>query len=182
MPRPITLPFGRPVAFVSTRAEGVPRFGVVSDGEVPKTRAPVPVAPVTAEARFALDGVPKNVATPVPSPLTPALIGRPVPLVNVTEVGVPKIGVTSVGEVARTLLPVPVFVAAISWPELFEARTAALAGTVAPFTSTVLVAVMVPEPVAAMDAPVPTSIAAWVLVAVVSALNAVAPVELAVTV
>jgi len=34
----------------------------------------------------------RAVATPVPSPETPVEIGRPVPLVRVTEVGVPRIG------------------------------------------------------------------------------------------
>jgi hypothetical protein len=41
-------------------------------------------------------------------PVTPVDKGRPVPLVRVTEVGVPRTGVTSVGEVERTLLPEPV--------------------------------------------------------------------------
>jgi hypothetical protein len=36
------------------------------------------------------------------------LIGRPVAFVNVAEVGVPRIGVTKVGEVANTAEPVPV--------------------------------------------------------------------------
>src|SRR3989338_8223549 len=36
-------PTGRPVAFVSTRAEGVPRAGVMSVGEVARTTSPVPV-------------------------------------------------------------------------------------------------------------------------------------------
>ena len=41
-------------------------------------------------------------------PVTPVDNGNPVALVNVTDVGVPKIGVTSVGEIAKTLLPEPV--------------------------------------------------------------------------
>lgn len=59
-----------PVAFVSTRAEGVPNAGVTSVGEVAKTNAPEPVSPVTAEARLADEGVAKKVATPVPNPVT----------------------------------------------------------------------------------------------------------------
>lgn len=47
-------------------------IGPVSVGAVPNTAAPVPVSSVRAEAKFAEDGVPRNVATPVPSPLTPA--------------------------------------------------------------------------------------------------------------
>ena len=35
---------GSPVALVSTAADGVPRAGVVSVGEVPNTRAPDPVS------------------------------------------------------------------------------------------------------------------------------------------
>jgi hypothetical protein len=41
-------------------------------------------------------------------PVTPVDNGRPVQLVNVPEDGVPNTGVVSVGEVARTVAPVPV--------------------------------------------------------------------------
>ena len=34
---------GRPVALVSVAADGVPRFGVTSAGELERTRLPVPV-------------------------------------------------------------------------------------------------------------------------------------------
>ncbi len=113
VPRPLTpVAIGRPVALVSVAADGVPRFGVVSVGEVPKTSAPVPVSSDTAAIRFALDGVPKNVATPVPKPLTPVEIGSPVPFVRTTAEGVPNAGVVSVGDVAKTTLPLPVVVAA----------------------------------------------------------------------
>ena len=50
--------------------------------------------------------VPPLVAGKVP--VTPVLKGRPVAFVSVTDVGVPKTGVTSVGLVERTLLPEPV--------------------------------------------------------------------------
>jgi hypothetical protein len=43
-------------------------------------------------------------------PVTPVVKGKPVALVKVADVGVPRIGVTSVGLVLRTLLPVPVVV------------------------------------------------------------------------
>jgi hypothetical protein len=46
VPRPVIPEIGRPVAEVRTRVEGVPRFGVTRVGEVPKTRAPVPVSSV----------------------------------------------------------------------------------------------------------------------------------------
>jgi hypothetical protein len=84
------------------------RVGLVNTGPVPNTRAPVPVSFVTAAARFALVGVARNVATPVPNPETPVETGRPVQFVNVPEVGVPRRGVTRVGVFAKTSAPVPV--------------------------------------------------------------------------
>jgi hypothetical protein len=94
---------GRPVAFVSTAPDGVPKLGVVKDGEVAKTSDPLPVSSVTALARLLLDGVPRNVATPVPSevipvppfptgkvPVTPLARGSPVALVRVPLEGVPS--------------------------------------------------------------------------------------------
>lgn len=101
---------GRPVALVNVAALGVPRLGVVRLGDVPKTRLPVPVDVVMALKRFALDGVPRNVATPVPKPLTPVLIGSPVAFVKTAADGVPSAGAISVGEFARTALPVPLTV------------------------------------------------------------------------
>jgi hypothetical protein len=104
---------GLPVQLVSTPLVGVPKTGVtmtmlvlvhaeitplatvpktgavkVGDaivGLVPNTNAPVPVSPVTAEAKFALDGVAKNVATPLPKPLMPDATGNPVQLVNTPD-------------------------------------------------------------------------------------------------
>ena len=96
------------VAFVRLIALGVPRLGVVRVGLVAKTNAPEPVSSVTAVARLALLGVARNVAIPAPRPLMPVDTGKPVPLVNVMETGVPSEGLTSVGDVARTTLPVPV--------------------------------------------------------------------------
>ena len=75
---------------------------------MPNTNAPVPVSSVTADAKFALVGVARKVATPVPNPLIPVLTGKPVAFVRVAEVGVPNIGVTKVGDVDKTVLPVPV--------------------------------------------------------------------------
>jgi hypothetical protein len=99
---------GKPVALVKTAAEGVPKFGVVRVGLVANTKDPEPVSSVTTVLKFAEVGVANNVATPVPKPETPELIGNPDPFVNVTEVGVPKAGLISVGEVDNTTLPVPV--------------------------------------------------------------------------
>ena len=89
---------------------GFVRAAVVIVGVVPNTKEPEPVSSDTAEIKLALDGVAKNVATPVPSPDTPVLIGKPVAFVNVALVGVPRIGVTRVGLVDNTLLPEPVLV------------------------------------------------------------------------
>jgi hypothetical protein len=83
-------------------------IGVVKVGEVPKTNVPDPVLSVTVEERFALLGVPKNVATLLPNPLTPEEIGNPVALVNVRALGVPRLGVVKSGEVDKTRFPVPV--------------------------------------------------------------------------
>jgi len=57
-----------------------------------------------------------NVVAPEPPlatpnvPVTPVDKGRPVAFVSVTDVGVPSIGVTNVGDVFNTLLPEPVLV------------------------------------------------------------------------
>ena len=90
-------------------------------GDVAKTAAPLPVSSVKAAARFADDGVPKNVATPAPRdvipvpplavgsvPVTPVVKGKPVADVKTKAVGVPSAGVTKVGEVANTNEPEPV--------------------------------------------------------------------------
>lgn len=69
---------------------GVPKTGVTNVGDVANTKEPEPVSSVTAAARFALDGVAKNVATFVPNPLTPVEMGKPVALVNVPLDGVPN--------------------------------------------------------------------------------------------
>lgn len=109
---------GNPVALVNTAADGVPRLGVTKVGLVAKTKAPVPVSSVTAAIKFALDGVANAVATPVPNPLTPEEIGKPVALVKTAADGVPKAGVTKVGLVAKTKVPEPVS------SEIFPANSA----------------------------------------------------------
>jgi hypothetical protein len=90
---PLMLIEAVPVRLVTVPLEGVPNAPLNNTG--------APADPVlTARA----------VATPVPRPDIPVDIGRPVAFVKVTLVGVPRIGVTRVGEVASTLLPVPVLV------------------------------------------------------------------------
>jgi hypothetical protein len=109
VPRPDTpVAIGRPVAFVKVAAEGVPKSGVTKAGDVANTADPVPVSSVKAERRLALEGVAKKVATPVAKPLIPVLTGKPVALVKVAEAGVPRVGVTKVGELANTKAPEPV--------------------------------------------------------------------------
>jgi hypothetical protein len=85
-------------------AVATPNTGVTNVGLVAKTNAPEPVSSVTAVAKLALEGVAKNVATPVPSPLIPVDTGKPVQLVNVPDWGVPRIGVVNVALVNKTVL------------------------------------------------------------------------------
>lgn len=109
VPKPLTpVEIGNPVPLVSTTADGVPSAGVTKVGDVANTNAPEPVSSVTAVARLALEGVAKNVATPVPRPEMPVEIGKPVAFVSVPDDGVPRAGVTNVGDVAQTSDPVPV--------------------------------------------------------------------------
>ena len=89
-------------------SEGAVRIGLTNVGVVPNTSDPEPVSFVIAAAKFAEDGVPKNVATLAPRPETPVEIGNPVQLVRVPEEGVPRTGVVSVGDVANTSDPEPV--------------------------------------------------------------------------
>ena len=80
-----------PVADIVPLKAAVPlTLGDAIDGDEANTRAPVPVSSVTAEARFALEGVAKNVAIPEPSPETPVEIGNPVAFVKVPDEGVPN--------------------------------------------------------------------------------------------
>ena len=77
-------------------------------GLVPKTKAPVPVSSVTAEIRFADEGVARNVATPVPRPDTPVEIGSPVTFVITPDAGVPRAGADIDGLVRVLLVSVSV--------------------------------------------------------------------------
>jgi hypothetical protein len=100
------------VAVVLSKSNDAPPAtnDVVIVGLVPNTSAPVPVSLVTADAKFADEGVARNVATLAANPETPVEIGRPAQLLKVPDCGVPKIGVVRVGEVLSTLLPEPVLV------------------------------------------------------------------------
>jgi hypothetical protein len=78
---------------------------VVIVGDVPNTKAPLPVSSVIAEAKFALVGVTKNVPIPVANPDIPVDIGSPVQLVKTPETGVPNAGEVSVGLVVTVNTP-----------------------------------------------------------------------------
>ena len=94
--------------FAKLPEAGVPNAGVTKVGLVANTKAPEPVSSETAAARLALEGVAKNVATPVPRPEIPVATGSPVAFVKVAEEGVPNAGVTKVGLVDKTTFPEPV--------------------------------------------------------------------------
>ena len=99
---------GRPVAEVNTAYEGVPILGVIKVGLFVKATVLDPLSSVRALAKLALEGVARNVATPEPNPEIPVDTGNPVTLVITPEAGVPRAGVTNVGEVANTRAPDPV--------------------------------------------------------------------------
>jgi hypothetical protein len=50
------------------------------------------------------------------SPVTPVLNGKPVALVSVSTVGVPRLGVVNTGDVASTAFPLPVVAAVAATP------------------------------------------------------------------
>lgn len=79
--------------------------------------------PFTTNAPSVPTLTPSAVATPVPRPLTPDEIGNPVAFVRVAKDGVPRLGVTNVGDVSNTMLPEPVV-------ELPSAVTVPLVGNV----------------------------------------------------
>ena len=103
-----------------------PILGVINTGEFVNTNAPVPVSSVTAALKLALLGVAKNVATPVPKPLTPVATGKPVQLVNVPLCGVPSTGVTKVELVNSKAL-----VTCLVVPDCTIGKTSATAAAVA---------------------------------------------------
>ena len=74
-----------------------PITGETKVGVLANTKAPVPVSSVTALIKFELVGVAKNDTIPVPKPLIPVAIGKPVALVKVALDGVPIFGVVKTG-------------------------------------------------------------------------------------
>ena len=106
--------------------DGLPSAGVTNVGEVANTTTPVPVSSVKALARLADVNEPSEAALPtlVTAPVRLALVvtllevkdvAVPVMLVPTNADGVPRSGVTSVGEVLNTKLVevVPVAPAAV---------------------------------------------------------------------
>lgn len=91
---------GKPVAFVNVADVGVPKTGVTKVGLLDNTTEPVPVLVVTPVPPLATGSV----------PVTPVDNGKPVALVSVADVGVPKAGVTKEGLLDNTVEPVPVLV------------------------------------------------------------------------
>jgi hypothetical protein len=85
---------GYPVQYCKLPLPGVPntgeiKVGLVSVGLVANTADPLPVSSVSAAARFALEGVVRNVVTPVPVPVTPlrGTLAATVALPTVTVAG-----------------------------------------------------------------------------------------------
>jgi hypothetical protein len=120
--RPAVKPAAVPVRLVATPALGVPRSGVVSVGDACITNVvPVPVCAATAVALPVEVIGPVRLAFVVTDPaVRPAAV--PVMFVPTSADGVPRFGVVSVGDVARTPEPVPVVVmASIAVPPLLTA-------------------------------------------------------------
>ena len=81
-------------------AAAAPRVGVTNVGLLVNATVEEPDSSVNADARFADEGVARNVATFAPRPDTPVEIGRPVAFVSVPADGVPRSGVVNVGDVS----------------------------------------------------------------------------------
>jgi len=112
---PLMLIDAVPVRFVTVPLVGVPSAPLNSTG--------APALPVLTA---------KAVAMPVPRPLTPVLMGRPVALVRTAADGVPRFGVTRVGLLLSTTLVVPVEVVTPVPPEATAIGVEALTVVKAP--------------------------------------------------
>ncbi len=101
----------------------------------------VPAGPPVPE-----DAPERRVATPEPSPLTPVLIGKPVVFVRMPDAGVPRAGVTRVGEFEKTATPVPVSSerTPASWAEVVAAKNPRFFAEVA-----------TAEPISSVNVPMP---------------------------
>ncbi len=191
--KPLTpVEIGSPVQFVSVPDVGVPNNGVIREGEVPNTAAPVPVSSVRAAARFADVGVARNVPTPVPSPVMPATGAAVAVIVPDPETAKLAPVPTTIAAVVFVLEvkalkaePLPGFchvavvplVAVRTCPLVGAVAARVLTNVVAEFNPLAEVALIVPEPEIVIEAPVPTTIAALAFVPEVIELKAELPAE-----
>ena len=81
----------------------MPILGVMRAGDVAKTTAPDPVSPVTAAAKFALEGVARKVESPAPNPVTPVSGTLVAPMVPVPVT--PKLAPEPTSMAAEVLVP-----------------------------------------------------------------------------
>ena len=97
---------------------GVPRTGVVRDGDVANTNKPEPVSSVTAAARLALVGVPRKVAMPVPKEVIPV---PPLATANVPpRVNVPVVVIAPPVNVSPVVPPEPLTLVTVPLPLLLK--------------------------------------------------------------
>lgn len=178
---------GSPVQLVRTPDVGVPSNGVTKVGDVENTTTPVPVSLVKAVANCAEVNEPREVALPddVIAPVKFALVTTVVAAIDPVPVVVKDDPVPTI--MAAVVLVPPVMVLnADPEPELADIEYGEpdvpdpvivmfVLAVISPFMVATVVAAIVPDPLTARDAPVPTTIAAVVFVALVMALNAGAP-------
>ena len=87
-----------PLVIATLVAVATPKLGVTNVGELERTLLPEPVDVVTPVPPFATGKIPE----------TPDVSGNPIAFDKTTEDGIPKAGVTKVGELLRTTDPLPV--------------------------------------------------------------------------
>ena len=128
VPKPLTpVAMGKPVALVRVTDDGVPRAGVTRVGLFDSTTFVVPVLVVTPVPPFATGNV----------PVTPVVKGKPVKFVATPLEGVPRAGVTRVGEVENTKFVdvVPVAPAAVKPVMLLNEAMLAVVAFVPPLAT-----------------------------------------------
>ena len=129
LPPPVPAPIAVRNAAASsaeTVLSALKRGNVIAPGLVRVKRfAPMVVAPNAVRAPAAsVAPVPPRATDSVP--VVPAIIGRPVAFVRIAEAGVPRFGVTRVGEVLKTTLPVPVSLVRMAESSLEVSRSPTL--------------------------------------------------------
>jgi hypothetical protein len=128
---------GKPVAFVNTPDAGVPNAGAVKVGEVK-----VLLVNVSVPARVAKvpEAAGKVIAVPVPATAGAEIVAVPdVDPAKATDVAdaTPKVGVTKVGEVAKTKAPEPdsLLITPANSDEVVAAKTLSLSVVYTPFVT-----------------------------------------------